>query len=102
MQTFYESANRDPNGRQGRAGGEEGGSKAGLCRVGMYTASCAEHLPKRETFECFVPSFALLKEQITHYLIIMREVLAFVNTVNNDSTFIGNVFLGTHWQRGRC
>ena len=37
MQTFYESANRDQNGR--RSAKEEGGdTKAGLCRVGMYLA----------------------------------------------------------------
>ena len=51
----------------GRAAQSRGGrAKAGLCRVGMYLAACAEHLPKGKTLELFVPSFTLLKEQITH------------------------------------
>ena len=32
----------------------------------MYLAAWAEHLPKGKTLELFVPSFTLLKEQITH------------------------------------
>ena len=42
VQTFYESANRDLNGRQGRAGqGRAGGARAkvGLCGLGMNPAT---------------------------------------------------------------
>ena len=60
MQTFYESANRDLNGRQGRGGRGRGPRPdyAGLECTLLRTYA------KREDIEHFAPKFILFKKQM--------------------------------------
>ena len=48
MQTFYESANRDLNGRQGRVGEVEGRAQGRIMQG--WNVPCAENVPKIRKF----------------------------------------------------